>query len=102
SVEDVRVRHQGQVDQVLDLPVPKLGPDSIIFAPCLIAGRMRRPVSAAVSQVCKAYLHSAVAPIHSLVEREAQTRDDSNMVRASSPLRQNRKPIFGRPYICGE
>ena len=65
NVEDVRVGHQGQVNEFLDLPASKQGPDSIVFAPYFIAGRMRRPISAAASQVFKAYLHAAVAPIQS-------------------------------------
>ena len=46
-VEDVRVGHQGQVDEVLDLPASKLRPDPIVFAPYFLSGRMRRPIRAA-------------------------------------------------------
>ena len=41
SVEEVRVGYQRQVNELLDLPVSKLGPDSIVLAPRFIAGRMR-------------------------------------------------------------
>src|SRR5262245_57198648 len=51
SVEDIRVDHQGQVNEFLNLPASNLGPDSIVFALHLIAGRMRRPVSAAAAEV---------------------------------------------------
>ena len=63
---------------------------------------MRRPISAASSEVFKTYLHAAVAPIQSRVEREAQTRDGSDMVRASGTSRQHREPIFRRRHICGQ
>ena len=102
DVEDVRVGHQGQVNEVLDLPASNLGPDTIVFAPYFVAGRMRRPIRAAASQEFKAYLHPAIAPIQSGVKREPQTCDDSDVVSASCSLRQHRKPIFGRHHLCGQ
>jgi len=84
------------------LSVSKQGPDSIVFAPRFIAGRMRRPISASASEIFKAYFHGAVAPIHSLVKREAQTCDDRHVVHASGSLRQHRKPICGRHFIRGQ
>src|SRR5262249_48523229 len=102
SVEDVRVGHHGQVHELLDLPTPKQGPDSVIFTQYLIPGRMRRPVRAAVAQVFKADLHAAVAPGQSGEKREAQPGDDSDMVAAFGTLRQQREPIFGRHHTCGQ
>src|SRR5215831_19088440 len=83
NVEELRAGYQRQVNEFLDLPVSKLGPDSIVFPPRFIAGRMRRPISASASEIFKAYFHGAVAPIHSLVQREAQTCDARDVVRAS-------------------
>src|SRR5215467_818653 len=70
NVENVRVAHQGQVNEILDLPASNLGPDTIVFAPYFVAGRMRRPIRAAALQEIKAYLDPAIAAIQSRVNPE--------------------------------
>src|SRR5215469_9211224 len=87
NVEDLRVGHQRQVNEFLDLPVSNQRPDSTIFAHYLVARRSRGPIGAEASEVLEAELHAAVAPIYSGVKREAQTCHDSDIVSAFRTLR---------------
>src|SRR6266849_10391853 len=81
-VEEVWVGHQGPVNEFLDCPASKLGPDTIVFDLHLIAGWMRRPIGADTAEIFEAYLHGTVAPIQSGIKRNARTCNDSAMVRA--------------------
>src|SRR5262249_35267671 len=71
-IEHIRIGDQGQVNEFLDLPVSQQGPDLVVFLPYLLFGRVRGPMRAATSPVFKKDLHSAIAAIHSRVERQAQ------------------------------
>src|SRR5262249_23111057 len=93
-VEEIWVGHPRPVNEFLDFPASKLGPNTIVFALHLIACWMRRPIGADTTEVFKAYLHGTVAPIHNGVKRDAQTGDDRAMVRASRALRQHRQAIL--------
>src|SRR5262249_24900600 len=92
GVENIRVGHQWQVDEFLNLAASKVGPDSIVLALHLISGWMRPAINADAPEVFKAYLHGAVAPIQGRVQRKAQTRKHSEIVFAPCTLYQHRKP----------
>src|SRR5262249_22879982 len=77
NVEHIRIGHQGQVNEFLDLPVSQQGPDSVVFPQYGLLGRMRRPIRAATPPVFKKDLRRAIAAIQSCVERQAQTCDES-------------------------
>src|SRR6266404_3472027 len=102
SVEDLRVGHQGQVNQCLNFPATKLRPDAIVLAHYFIAGRVQRPIRADASQVFKTYLDPAIALIQNRVKRHTQTCDESDIVSAFGALREHQKPILRRRQIGGQ
>src|SRR5260370_2545369 len=46
-----RVTHQGQIDELLDCAAAELRPDSLVFAPCFLSPRVRRPIDAQMPEI---------------------------------------------------
>src|SRR6266702_8292863 len=99
GVEDIRVGHQRQVKEFVDISASELRPDPIVLPHYFLAGRAHRPIGAAVPQVFESDFDSAVVPIQSGVKRHTQTCDERDIVSAFGTLRQHQKPIFRRSHV---
>src|SRR5580700_3574314 len=49
-----RVAHQGEVNDILDLAISELGPDTLVFASYLFLRRMEEPFDSEMAQVVEA------------------------------------------------
>src|SRR4029077_18717214 len=56
------VRHQGQMDEILDRATPDLAREALVFSLDLLLRRVRRPLDADVPEILETGLHGTVAP----------------------------------------
>src|SRR6266849_7585116 len=102
GVEDIRVGHQRQVKEFVDLSASELRPDPIVLSHDFLASRVHRPIGAAVPQIFQSDLHTAVALTRSGVKHHTQNCDERNIVSAFGTLRQNQKPIFRCSHVSAQ
>ena len=67
--------HQGQIDEFLDRAAADLRPDPLVFAPCFLFGRVRRPVNAEMPEIVETDGDGTVALIEGHVQICPQAGD---------------------------
>ena len=102
--EGCRVVHQRQIDQFLDCPAPKQGPDALVFASHLLLWRVEGPLDTDMSEVVETNSDRAAALIQGEADIDAQARDEGLFDRRrgailTAPPIAPLRPITGRSKI---
>ena len=100
GVEDIHggaqlgVRHQRQIDQLLDRATPDLAPEALVFLPDLLLRRVRGPLDTDASEIVETCLDGAVAPAEGREELHLQPSDGGVVHEPPGAAGQQRKTLL--------
>ena len=92
------VRHQRQVDELLDRATPDLAPDALVFALDLLSRWMRGPSDTEVPEIVETCLDGAVAAAEGREELLPQPGDGGEVHEPPGAVGQHQESLFS----CGE